>query len=289
MVIGAFIGWSLLVLVAAGPSVDDSLLGIEGLDRLWIVVVCVSLFVSLMVLVLLNPFSREFTPPPRKRRRWGVYAFMILVLLVWRPNLIDSLQNLELFDPEESADVVGSAVPVERPEVVEPETVAQVSDILLVIAALTAVVVVWWVARSRFGPEPDIESSVDDGLLTPELAAAVDQASWVLDGEDDPRIAVIKAYAILEVTLADHGMARNLAETPREHMQRSLAGLRLHPSPLLDLADMYELARFAERPMTSAHRERAAALLSDAQHELMLAESVAGTGAGSAAEQGVHE
>ena len=51
---------------------------------------------------------------------------------------------------------------------------------------------------------------------------AVEAAIGALDRSADPRSALIAAYAAMERTLAEHGIARSRAEAPREYLQRVL-------------------------------------------------------------------
>lgn len=275
-IVGALAGWAILVVVGAGPSVDDSLLGVDGLDDVWAVILFAAAFVGLIIFIYLNPFTRTFTAPDQRRRRSraGLVAFILLLVVIWRPDLLDWLTALrdnsdETVTPEVQA--APQADVQDDGEGIAPEVIAQASDVLMLVGALVFVAAVWWLVRSRMTPEL-LDSDTEFAVPEAELAGAVGQAALALDAEDDPRLAVLKAYAILERILADHDVPRSRTETPREHLQRALAGLAINTSSLLSLADLYELARFSERPITVADRSRAATLLDDAQRELRTSE-----------------
>lgn len=270
MIVLVLAGWLLVIVVGAGPVVDDALLGVRGLDDVWAVIVFFSAFVGLMMFVFLNPFTKTFTAPERKRNRWGIVVAIVIVFIVlWKPSLLDFLRDLEFADFEaEVAPPPEAGDPTEAPgNSIEPETVAQATDVLMLVGAFVAVIGVWWLVRWWLGVD-EAEPVGHDGLAQSDLVAVVNRASLVLDAEDDPRLAVLKAYAIFEDSLADNGTPRKRAETPREHLERSMARLNVNTKPLLDLADLYELARFSEQPMTARDRDQAAALLAQAQQEL---------------------
>lgn len=272
VLLGALVGWVLLIFVSAGPSVDDSLLGVKGLGDVFTGVLLGAALLILVATIFLSPSSRAFTPPPRKRRgRGGIIAVIILGIILWKPSLLDFLRDLDTtMSSPEAADGAGADSAAAQPdETAERETVAQATDILLLLTGLAVTAAVWWLVRSRLAPEPGTDAlGAEAGAETAGLARAVSQASVALDAEDDPQMAVIKAYAIVEASLAGLGTPRAASETPREHVQRSLADLRVQSTPLLELADLYELARFAERPMTMVHRERAADLLEQTKRDL---------------------
>ena len=66
----------------------------------------------------------------------------------------------------------------------------------------------------------------DDWEREAALSAALDEVlADTLDdlrAEQDPRRAVIRAFARMEKTFAAHGVAREPAETPREYVVRVL-------------------------------------------------------------------
>lgn len=79
-------------------------------------------------------------------------------------------------------------------------------------AALTAVVLRRRARQHRRKPGGD-----------ETLRHAVVQAEADLDWSDDPRVAVLRAYARMETALASSGVARRQSEAPREYLSRALA------------------------------------------------------------------
>ena len=122
------------------------------------------------------------------------------------------------------------------------------------------VVALAWAAWSARRHRPDDE---DDGAVAPDdeqraAARSVFDASLAdLEGEPDPRRAIIAAYARLLDGLDQCGLGRRPAEAPVEHVHRALSALRVPEVPLHTLVDLYAEARFSEHPLTAAHKARA--------------------------------
>ncbi len=97
--------------------------------------------------------------------------------------------------------------------------------------------------------------------------SAVDAAISALGGSDDPRGAVIAAYAAMERTFAERGVPRSEAEAPREYLQRALAAATGAGDPATTappavndartLTQLFEEARFSEHPIPERLRELA--------------------------------
>ena len=75
--------------------------------------------------------------------------------------------------------------------------------------------------------------------------------------EPDPRRAIAMAYRRLLDGLAACGLARTNAETPYEHLARSLAALDVAPEPLARLTSLFSEARFSDHVLTSVHKDLA--------------------------------
>jgi len=91
--------------------------------------------------------------------------------------------------------------------------------------------------------------------------AAVKAALAALDAPDDPRSAVIAAYAAMERTLAAHGVARLRAEAPREYLRRVLVATSGAEREASALTGMFEEARFSTHPIPERLRQLALAAL----------------------------
>jgi hypothetical protein len=66
-----------------------------------------------------------------------------------------------------------------------------------------------------------------------------------LRAEQNPRRAVIRAFARMEKTFAAHGVAREPAETPRQYVERALDRLGVSSASLQQLTKLYERAKFS--------------------------------------------
>jgi len=257
--------WVVVVVVGAGGTADDALLGVEHLDKVWLVLLAIGAILGLVVLVLLNPFAGDWKRPAQ-RRRGGMWAVLLiaLALMVWRPDLVENLT-------EEPPDDVSGALA--GPEVVADadrapvETVAQATDLLLLAAVLGAVAGGWFLLRRR-GADVDI-AAPDDGALDTDLVEAIDTLTDTLEGDLDPRSSVLRSYAVLESVLAAHGVSRAAHETPTEHLRRAMRGSRIEAQPFVRLGELYELARFSDHEITRAEQHEAAGALARARATML--------------------
>jgi hypothetical protein len=77
------------------------------------------------------------------------------------------------------------------------------------------------------------------------LVDVLDDAIDDLRHEDDPRRAVIAAYARMEQTLAFHGAPRRPFEAPLEYLARLLAEQRASETSVRRLTSLFERAKFS--------------------------------------------
>lgn len=267
IVFGALAAWIGVVVVGAGSSVDDSLLGVDHLDIVWIIIMGISALLGLVLLIALNPFSSEWSPPERRRSVgvWGV-LILALVVVVLRPELLDNFAEDQ--DEEISAGVVGAEDLPGGALGDEPETVAQATDLLLLLAGVGATAGLWILMKRRLADGDGADSESVDEAFETDLIAALEQLTTELGESSDPREAVLRSYAVLETVLASHGFRRTRSETPTEHLRRSLKNLRVDASPLIRLGSLYEIARFSEEPISAAQQHDAADALARARNAL---------------------
>ncbi len=267
IVFGALAAWIGVVVVGAGSSVDDSLLGVDHLDIVWIIIMGISALLGLVLLIALNPFSSEWSQPERQRNV-GVLGVLILalVVVVLRPSLLDNLIDDQ--DEEISAEVVGAEdLPdVEKDD--ELKTVAQASDLLLLLAGVGASAGLWILMKRRLADGDGTGSESIDETFEADLIVALEQLTTQLGESSEPREAVLRSYAVLETVLASHGFQRTRSETPTEHLRRSLKNLRVDASPLIRLGSLYEIARFSEEPISGGQQQDAADALTRARTAL---------------------
>jgi hypothetical protein len=132
---------------------------------------------------------------------------------------------------------------------------------LLGFAGLTAA---YFLVRRGPPVEPK-EESVEE-----ELSVAVGDAIEDLRGEADARRAVIAAYARMEAVLGRHGRARRAAEAPYEYLARVLLDLRIRPSAVKELTDLFERAKFSAHQIDTSMKERAIAALVSVREDLQV-------------------
>jgi hypothetical protein len=142
--------------------------------------------------------------------------------------------------------------------------------VALVLLALGA----WWYAgRARRRARGEL-GSLDDRLAT-DLAAAMDESLWDLRAEQDPRRAVIAAYARLERVLAAHQLPRRPAEAPLEYLARILSDLSVSPEAARRLTDLFERAKFSQHAVHTEMKEEAISALETVRDDLRTARALA--------------
>ena len=258
--------WLVVVITGAGSEAEDSLLGVERLDVVWVVALGLMVIIGIITLILLNPFGGEWSEPDR-HRPYGVWLLLLglIVLSMWKPDLFSGP------DDDGAADDTTEETESALESIVEeaPETVAQLSDLLLIALAVAAISIVVFLLRHRDEPlELDAEADDDATALEADLEVALAELTTELAIGGDPRAAVLTAYAILESVLGNHGSKRKRSETPAEHVRRALADLRVDPGPLVELGELYERARFSQLAITEADKEHAIRSLERARAEL---------------------
>jgi hypothetical protein len=174
--------------------------------------------------------------------------------------------------PEEGEQEL--AFPGETPEPTTPETVPPAPyepsiswlPIALVVGLVFAAAVAYVVAerRARRGHGPT-------ELLAEQLALALDETLDDLRAENDPRRAIIAAYARLERVLAANGVPRRAAETPDEYLPRVLHELEVEPRAVERLTALFTRAKFSQHDVDTAMKEEAIGALEQVRDELRLA------------------
>ena len=104
--------------------------------------------------------------------------------------------------------------------------------------------------------------------LAGRLQEAVEESLEELEGEPDPRRAVIAAYARMERSLARVGLARARHEAAFEYLGRLLGLLDASVAPAQRLTDLYQVARFSEHPIDESMKKQAINSLFELRDEL---------------------
>jgi hypothetical protein len=131
---------------------------------------------------------------------------------------------------------------------------------VLILAGLAAVGIAHLRARRAVAPAELVP-------LDP-LAAAVEAALLDLEGETDPRRAVIKAYARTEAVLREHGLPRRPSEAPLEYLDRVLRDLGARAGAVDRLTDLFERAAFSQHAVGQEMRDEAVAVFHGLRDEL---------------------
>jgi hypothetical protein len=114
-------------------------------------------------------------------------------------------------------------------------------------------------------------AGADDGAVS-ALALVLEDTLDDLRAEQDPRRAVIAAYARLERVLAAFGLARRPAETPQEYLGRILPRLELERRSVRRLTDLFTRAKFSLHEVDAGMKDEAIESLTIARDELLAAE-----------------
>jgi uncharacterized membrane protein len=111
---------------------------------------------------------------------------------------------------------------------------------------------VWmYVRRRRLVP------LLEDRSLEADMLTAIETTIDDLRSERNARRAVIAAYALMERTLAAHGLARHRAEAPLEYLANILRGLRVRESAVRSLTSLFEYAKFSGHEVDAGMKEEA--------------------------------
>src|SRR3989442_11024695 len=94
-------------------------------------------------------------------------------------------------------------------------------------------------------------------LLEQEFTELVDDTLADLYAEQDPRRAIIKAYARVERLFATYGFPRDPSEAPMEYLTRVLGELRASGSALRRLTALFEWAKFSAHDVDAPMRDEA--------------------------------
>ncbi len=204
--------------------------------------------------------------PALERRRWPILlallASLTVVGLVWWRARWGPLPQLPFPQPGGApAGTVAGTGP-------GPPTSHGTDWPALVITAavLAATGLLLW-RKSRPGRRRPSAQRSAGGALEEVLDDAVDEVM----SEEDPRRAVIAAWARMERVLAARGVPRRAAEAPFEYAARAFAELGLPGAGLEGFAWLFEWARFSLHEVTAPMREEAVARLLAVREGIRLA------------------
>ena len=122
-----------------------------------------------------------------------------------------------------------------------------------------AMVRVWWVRQDR--PRSGMRAAYQYLGLAPDsqdLLEVVESGRSALRAVDDARAAIIACYVAMEASLAEHGAARVIADTPDELLTRATDLGVVRGTAASRLTALFYEARFSSHPMDREHRAAAA-------------------------------
>jgi hypothetical protein len=256
LVVFSMIVLLLVVALASRPDagIPQPALGPEPgrvvLDTVFYLLMCAGLFGLLAALWALwpNP-DLEMQPVERRRVSLGLalLASLAVLGLVWARNRWGRLPDLAQRQTG-GVGAPGSLVPGGLPVHRGGDWIAVLITLVVLVAAG---VLLWWRLRPRrHGPRLG-------GRPGAVIGQVLDDAVDDVLAEEDPRRAVIAAWARMERVLAAHGHARRPPEAPFEYAARAFVELGLARESLEGFASLYEWARFSLNQVTPGMRVEA--------------------------------
>lgn len=203
----------------------------------------------------------------RRKRREGrsssiTGAIMLLAILIVLMRLGGfTIDSLETTTTTTTAD---SATTLETQLAEPPPPAGSGAGLIVVFAALAAVALALLSVRT----EPLAKETADGDDTREAVADAIDDLLDLLDQSDDPRRVVIGAYARMERSLADGGVARKRSESPRQYLERVLGTLDVFPRSTVRLTSLFEEARFSPHDIDLSMAMEARAALTDIRDQL---------------------
>ena len=115
----------------------------------------------------------------------------------------------------------------------------------------------------------------EDQSLEADMVSAIETTIDDLRSERDAQRAVIAAYAMMERTLAAHGLARHRSEAPLEYLATILRGLHVRESAVRSLTRLFEYAKFSRHEVDARMKEEAIEALLAIRDDLQREKAVA--------------
>jgi len=242
---------------AAGGERGDVAVALPDPGPALDVVLLVGMVLGAVLGAVMMAVRRGGRPSPAERRRRHLVVFLWLVIAILVAGRLGPLASRGADEPalDDPAPDTGAPAPPEPSE--EPPAgtrTVPIGVVLLATAALGGAAVL----LTRRPAAPAAATPVAVG---PPVAQLLDDAVDAVRADPDPRRAVLRCFAALEVVLAGHGLGRDPAETPRVWLTRVAADLGAGEAAARELAWTFERARFSTEPIDGVDRARALAAL----------------------------
>jgi len=248
-----------VAIAAGGPAPTGS--GGARRPADWLLDIGVSLFVVVMAfgavlwiaLIVLAPSTisspSRLRRDPRRRLFTSLAFFGFLVLLALGVSRIGGDGGLRDQPFQPIGDQSGGGADSDSQYRPEFATVPVLVTLALVTIAVTAGALA---LRARRRPaEPG------DAALASALADVLDDTLDDIRAEQDPRRAVIIAYARLERVLAWYGAPRLMSEAPEEYLERVLLDLEVPRRAVTRLTALFAEAKFSQHVVDVRMKEEA--------------------------------
>jgi hypothetical protein len=203
-------------------------------------------------------------PGENRRTKDGILWFVALVALAILFATSDARswllsQQSEGQEPRVTTEIPNISEGVERPDRPGFAWLPAAAILALVAIGVTAMLL----AERRRRARDESRKGADEAIVD-ILEDTLDD----LRREQDPRRAVIAAYARLERTLAAHGVPRGPAETQTEYVARILGELDVDRIAVRRLTDLFSRAKFSQHAVDVGMKEDAIAALERVRDEL---------------------
>ncbi len=248
---------------------------IDILFTLYLLVIAASAVLAVYLLVL----RRQLEARGEVSRRSPLERIVILLVFFGIASLgARRILGLNPINPPDAEEGIGSGGSL--PGATSSDSDAAQAGFSWVAAGITVALILlalgaWWYAgRARKLARGELGSPEDQ--LATDLAAAMDESLWDLRAEQDPRRAVIAAYARLERVLAAHRLPRRPAEAPLEYLARMLSDLSVSPDAARRLTNLFERAKFSQHAVGTEMKEEAISALETVRDDLLAARALAG-------------
>lgn len=191
----------------------------------------------------------------------GMLAVVVLVAAFW--FLLGQAESVQ--GPATSRPVTGDPGALPKPE--PPSSAPPVLDwffVALVVSTAIVLPLAFIIRRRRRVADPEPELDVAPDSVVRAVGDSIDE----IEQDPDPRRAIIRAYASMELAFDDAGIPRRSHEAPFEYLGRALGVLHVSPAAAGRLAALFERARFSQHAVGTETKHDAVGALLEVERQL---------------------